>query len=132
MTEVMKLLKYGSAILALIYLVYAFLPSQHSTAGEMYPEWLARTTSFVLFLLFGVISYGLQMRRPFYWRLIPALVGTILLCTTIGGLSKPPPNISIPWFLYLLVAIAAVAIFLAFIAWWRNQKDYFAAAPSSD
>jgi len=133
--DFMKFLKYGCALTALTYFVYVFLPShfivaQHSKAGENLPDWFSRTTSLALFLLYGVIFYGLQKRRAIFWRLIPVLVATIFLGTTIGALSIPPPNVSIPWFLYFLIPILVLTLFLVFIAWWRHQKSYFSATPT--
>ena len=44
----------------------------------------------------------------------------------------PPSTVSIPWFMYFLIPISALTIFVVFIAWWRNQKSYFLATPTSD
>lgn len=132
--DFIKFLKYGCALCALTYFIYVFLPAdfivaQHSKTAANVSEWFSRAISFALFLLYGAIFYGLQKRRAIFWRLIPVLVGTIFLETTIGALSTPPQNVSMPWYLYFLIPVLVLMLFLVFIAWWRHQKSYFAAGP---
>ena len=127
--EHMKSIKYGCAFLALVYLVYALLPShfimtQHSRVEEIFPEWFGRVIDIVLVCLYGAISYALYKRTPLYWRLIPFLVGILLLCVFIPAIWTLH-QLSMPWFPLMFAILAGFIAFLAFIAWWRNQRDYF-------
>jgi hypothetical protein len=126
----MKFFKYVFAILALVYLVGAFLPpsfvvTQHSGAGPIAPEWVGRAISIADFLLLGIMFYGVQKRKLIYWRLIPFLLGLFLLSVVIPPLWSLI-RLSLPWvpFIFIVVAIFIGALFLS--AWWRNQKIYFA------
>jgi hypothetical protein len=132
----MKLIRYGCAFLALLYFVYALLPShfivaQHSRAEEVFPEWFDRTIDIVYVSLYGIISYGLCRRTPLYWRLIPFLLGILLLCVFIPAIWTLH-QLSLPWFPLIFGLVATFIAFPAFIAWWRNQKDYFSARSASD
>jgi hypothetical protein len=126
----MKFFKYCCAILALAYLVTALLPAhllvpQHSGLKATVPEWVGRALSIADFLLLAAMFYGVQKRKPIYWRLIPVLLGIFLLSVVIPTLWSLI-RLSLPWapFMFIVVFFFIGALF--FGAWWRNQKNYFA------
>jgi hypothetical protein len=121
--------KYGCALLALVYLVYALLPSSffanfHAPMVHWAPEWFSRTHSFINFLIFGTIAYGLQKRAPVFWRLIPALIFIFLLMFFISALltviefSWP----LLPFLFFMLVVFIGVA---CLYPQWQKQRGYF-------
>jgi hypothetical protein len=122
----MTRLKWGCAILALAYLVAAFLPThvtapQHSWAEK---EWVGRAIYIVNFLLVGVMFYGMQTRKLVYWRLIPILMTMFLLSVLIPWLWTA---ILLEFSLLPFLFICIITFFgmVAFVAWWRKQKSYF-------
>jgi hypothetical protein len=126
----MKLFKYCCASLALLYLVNAFLPThftvaQHSRVEAITPEWAGRMISTAYFLFLGAISYGVQQRKPIYWRLIPVLLGIYLLGVFVPALWTFS-QLHLPWLPFLFIGGVMFIAFLVFIAWWRNQRRYFA------
>lgn len=125
----MRLIKYGCAFVALLYLVYAFVPSrfivaQHNRAAEILPGWLKRVIDIIYVCFYGSISYGLHKRTEFYWRLIPFLAGSLTLFAYAGAIWSLHQR-SMPW-VPLIFGFAATAIaFLAFKPRWQNKKKYF-------
>ena len=127
----MKLFKYCCAFLALVYFVYAFLPSrlvvaELSGAEAITPEWVGRAFSIEYSLLFSAMFYGIQTRKRIFWRLIPVLLGILLLSVVIPafwGLFR----LSLPWVPFIFVVVFILISLLIFIAWWRSQKNYFVA-----
>lgn len=125
----MVLFKYCCATIALTYLVTALLPTNFiapspSWAGAVGPEWIGRAISTVYFLLLGTIFYGLQRRRPIYWRLIPILLTTYLLGVAIPALWTYI-RLELPWRPFLIIFVFIFIGMLGFMAWWRNQKNHF-------
>lgn len=126
--ELSGVLKKGCAFLAIAYLVWALLPysllGMHRGA-QLSPEWASRTIFFAWFLVFGTMFYGLKRRTPIYWKLIPLLFGTYLTVDLAGAvwslrqLSKPVAP-------FLVVIVALIVAFAAFLVWWRKQKSFFA------
>jgi hypothetical protein len=130
----MKSIKYGCAILALTYLVYAVLPPhlltpQHSRAADVFPEWSAWVMDIVYACLYGATAYGLHKRAPLYWRLIPFLVGILLLSVFIPAIWTLH-QLSMPRFPLMFAVLTGFAAFFVFFAWWRNQIDYFSDQPA--
>lgn len=125
----MRLIKYDCAFLALLYLVYALVPShfiatQHSRAVETFPEWLKRAIDIIYVCLYGSISYGLHKRTEFYWRLIPFLAGFLTLFAYAGAIWSLHQR-SMPWVPLIYGFAFTVIAFLAFKPWWQKQKSYF-------
>lgn len=131
----MTLFKYICVIAALIYLVIAFLPThfmgpQHSAAGAVAPQWIGRAVSAVDFLLIGAMFYGMQTRKPVYWRLIPILLLIYLLSGVIAPLWTAILR-GLPVLPFIFIVVFIFVGMLVFVTWWRNQKDYFAAGARS-
>src|SRR5262249_54843744 len=80
----LKILKYASALLALSYLVAAFLPTLWEEGSDHY-EMLIRTFYAAQFALFCVLFYGLHQRKMIYRKLTPILLGVWLA----GSLALP-------------------------------------------
>jgi hypothetical protein len=121
-----KYFKYLCAAMALGCLVSALIPTsivpQHTGTT---PEWVDRAIYFGGFLLLGTIFYGMQKRKPIYWRLIPILMAIYLLSVVISTLWNLS-RLSLPWLPFIFTFAFIFMGFLFFIAWWRNQKSYFA------
>jgi hypothetical protein len=118
--------KWGCAIVALAYLVGAFLPThvmapQYSSTGT---EWIGRAILIMNFLFVGAMFYGMQRRKLVYWRLIPILMAMYMLSALIPALwTAIRLGSSLLPFIFMLIIIFFGM--LAFIAWWRNRKPYF-------
>lgn len=126
----MKLLKYSCAILALVYLATALVPShfmlvQHTKIESIIPEWIARAISISYSVLLFAIFYGLQKRIPIYWILVPILLGLFILGLLIPAFWSLF-RLSQPWIPFIFVIVFISIGFLVFIAWWRKQRSYFA------
>jgi hypothetical protein len=125
----MTLFKYICAIVALIHLVIALLPTHfigphHSAAAAVAPQWIGRAVSAVDFLLVGTIFYGLQTRKPVYWRLIPVLLTIYLLSELIAPLWTAILR-GLPWLPFLFIFVFIIVGMLAFVARWRKRRNYF-------
>lgn len=121
----MKQFKYFCAIMALASLVSAFLPAQHNDVRAVAPEWVGRAIFIVDFLLLSTMFYGIQTRKPIFWKLIPALLAMLLLSSVVPALWSLV-QLSLPWlpFMFIIAFIFIGSLF--FIAWWRKQRSYFA------
>jgi hypothetical protein len=123
----MKHFKFFCAAMALGSLVSALIPMsilpQHTAAT---PEWVGRAIFIVDFLLLGTMLYGVQTRKPIYWRLIPILMMIYLLLSVLIPTLWSFVRLSLPWppVVFIIVFIFVGALF--FITWWQNQKSYFA------
>ena len=134
----MTLFKYICAIVALIHLAVVFLmflpthviAPQHSEAGRVVPEWIGRVVLAVDFLLIGTMFYGMQVRKPIYWRLIPILMTIYLLSGVIAPLWTAIRR-GLPLLPFLSIVVFIFVAMAVFITWWRNQKSYFAAGAGS-
>ncbi|MFZ3350117.1 MAG: hypothetical protein WA268_04525 [Xanthobacteraceae bacterium] len=120
----MKVFKYLCAIAALAYLANAFFPMPPG-APQVVPAWVGRAALAVNCLLLGTISFGIQIRKPIYWKFIPVLMAIYLLWNFIVPLFDLI-SLSLPWLPFVSIIVFAVIGFLVFMAWWRNQKYYFA------
>jgi hypothetical protein len=122
----MKYFKYLCAAMALSCLVSALIPMsivpQHTATA---PEWLGRVIYIGDFLLLGTMFYGMQKRKPIYWRLIPVLMAIYLLSVVVPALWTLS-RLSLPWFPIIFTFVFIFIVLLFFIAWWRNQRSYFA------
>jgi hypothetical protein len=122
----MKYFKYLCAAMALGSLAGALIPTsivpQHTATA---PEWVGRAIYTGDFLLLGTVFYGMQKRKPIYWRLIPVLMAIYLLSVAIPTLWTVS-RLSLPWFPFIVTFVFIFIGLLFFIAWWRNQKSYFA------
>jgi hypothetical protein len=120
----MKLLKFCCAVLALGCLVSALIPTsiapQHTATA---PAWVGRAVSTADFLLLGIVLYGVETRKPIYWRLIPILLAIFLLSVLIPTLWSLI-RLSLPWLPFVCIIVFIFVGVLFFIAWWRNQKSY--------
>ena len=118
----MKPFKYFCAAMALGCLVSALIPMsivpQHTATA---PEWVGRAIYLGDFLLLGTIVYGVQTRKPIYWRLIPVLMAIYLLSVLIAILWSLI-RLSLPWLPFVFMFVLFFIGFLFFITWWRNQK----------
>jgi len=112
----MALGSLGSAIVPM-----SIVPQNTATA----PEWVGRAIYVGDFLLLGTMFYGMQKREPIYWRLIPVLMAIYLLSVAIPALWTLS-RLSLPWFPIIVTLVFIFIGLLFFIAWWRNQKSYFA------
>jgi hypothetical protein len=123
----MKLFKYSCAALGLSYLISALLPASIivTQPTAVTSEWVGRLIYIGDFLLLSAMIYGVQKRTPIYWKLIPGLLGVFLLSVVIGTLWSLIA-LSMPWVPFTFIITFIFIGFLAFIAWWRNQKSYFA------
>jgi hypothetical protein len=126
----MKLFKYCCAIMALPYLVTAFLPmhfnvAHHNGAGTIGSEWGARAVAIADVLLLGAMFYGLHRRNPIYWILIPILMVAYLLSVVIPPLWTIV-SLSLPWVPFMFIVFLFAVGALGFCAWWRHQRSYFA------
>ena len=126
----MTVVKYCCALTALSYLVAALLPAhllgnQPNGINSTAPEWIGRTLFFAYFLLLGTVTFGIQTRKPIYWKLIPILLGIFLLSIVIGALWSFI-LLSLPWIPFMFVVVVIFIGALFFGGWWRNQRSYFA------
>ena len=110
---------------ALVYLVNALVPTPFIGADTAAPSLTVPAGMTADFLLFGAIFYGLQKRKLIYWRLIPVLM-VALLMLHLGFPLLYYIRHSQPWVPFVSVIVIFVIGFLIFMAWWRNQKSYFA------
>ncbi len=123
------IMKYMCAIMAFGFLVTALLPSsllmdRHEIINPVVPQWALRMIYAANFLFLGSISYGLQTRKPIYWRLIPFLLTGFFLSLAVGivwsSVRHPQPVLPFVFMLgFFLIGM------LFFILWWQKQKDYF-------
>ena len=125
----MKELKYGCAVLAAVYLAFALLPSSiltslPSTKVDWAPECLDRVIAFALFLILGIIFYGIQKRAPLFWNLIPILTYMFIL-TFIVSTFLTLIELSLPWAPFVAVSFFLLIAPLWFYSWWRKQRAYF-------
>lgn len=126
----MTLFKYICAIVAVVSLVITLLPPyftghQHIATGAVAPQWIGRAVSAVDFLLIGTAFYGMQTRKPAYWRLIPILVLIYLLSGVIAPLWTAIIR-GLPVLPFISIFVFIFVGMFVFLAWWRNQKNYFA------
>jgi hypothetical protein len=120
--------KYCCAILAVIYLVLALLPTNvinphHIVIGPT-PVWLGRAISIADFLLLATVFYGMHTRRPIYWVLIPILIMLYVLSILIPSLWTLV-WLSLPWQPFIIVVVLFLIGMIVFCAWWRKQREYF-------
>jgi RHS repeat-associated protein len=122
----MTRLKWGCAILALAYLVAAFFPTHVAAPQQSWTakEWVGRAIYIVNFLLVSAMFYGMQTRKPVYWRLIPILMILYLLSVLIPMLWTAI-RLEFSLLPFLFICIITFFGMLAFVAWWRKQKSYF-------
>ena len=122
----MKYFMYLCAAMALGCLVSALIPMsivpKHTATA---PEWVGRAIYIGDFLLLGTMFYGMQKRKPIYWRLIPILMTIYLLSVAMTALWTFS-QLSLPWSPIVFTFVFIFIGLLFFIAWWRNQKSYFA------
>ncbi len=122
----MKVFKYGCAILALSYLVAALFPSYLIVAPHtgVAHRLAGHAVLIVNSLLLIAMLYGIQTRKPIFWKLIPVLVVIFLLSVFVPPLWTFIQNRQ-PWVPFAFVIIFFFIGASSFMPWWRKQKNYF-------